>query len=216
MAEIGDRLRQRRIAAGFKTASDAARRYGWNENTYRSHENTTRNVPRKWLLSYAKAYGVTLSWLTTGTEESLSAASNAGQVIPVVSWDQLPRTRPMSVKSLTKATPDAAKIVWSRKIAIEPVAVPVLDDSMVHEDDPKKSLYPRDEVVVDLKGTPKPGSVVLVFDREAQEHVLRRIEFPTRGTARCVAYNHAYPSFELPANSDHILGVVVALQRELS
>ena len=96
------------------------------------------------------------------------------------------------------------------------VAVPVLDDSMVHEDDPKKSLYPRDEVVVDLKGSPKPGSVVLVYDREAQEHVLRRIEYPTRGTARLVAYNPAFPSFELAANSDHILGVVVALQRELS
>lgn len=209
MAEIGDRLRQRRVAAGFKTASDAARRYGWNENT-------TRNVPRKWLIAYAKAYGVTLSWLTTGTEESLSSASNAGQVIPVVSWDMLPRTKPMSVKSLTRANPDAAKIVWSRKIAAEPVAAPVLDDSMVHEDDPKKSLYPRDEVVVDLKGSPKPGSVVLVYDREAQEHVLRRIEYPTRGTARLVAYNPAFPSFELAANSDHILGVVVALQRELS
>mgnify|MGYP001310902491 CR=1 FL=1 len=53
-----DRLRELRERAGFDTAADAARRFGWNENTYRSHENGARDISRKAAAKYAKAFGV--------------------------------------------------------------------------------------------------------------------------------------------------------------
>jgi len=36
--EIHNRLMKARVDAGFRTAIDAARRFGWNEFTYRAHE----------------------------------------------------------------------------------------------------------------------------------------------------------------------------------
>lgn len=52
------RLKWAREKAQFKTASDAARRFHWNENTYRSHENGTRDISRKAANKYAKAFKI--------------------------------------------------------------------------------------------------------------------------------------------------------------
>lgn len=51
-----DRLRKLRIARGYATAKEAADAFGWNEVTYRSHENGTRNIP----VSSARKYGAAL------------------------------------------------------------------------------------------------------------------------------------------------------------
>lgn len=39
-----ERLRRYREAAGFRSAADAARRYGWTASTLRSHENGNRTI----------------------------------------------------------------------------------------------------------------------------------------------------------------------------
>lgn len=64
--EPGERLRWARERAGFKTASDAARRFGWNENTYRSNENGQRDFSKRKAAVYAKAFKVTVAWLIQG------------------------------------------------------------------------------------------------------------------------------------------------------
>lgn len=214
-SKIGERLRQKRLAAGYATASEAARRFGWNENTYRSHENTTRNVPREWLVAYAKVYGVTISWLTTGHEEQLSTVGDTGQVVPVVSWQSLPKARGpgMSVRAL-KTAPAVRHIAFGSKVAEEPIGLPVRDDAMADPAGGRTSIYAGDDVVVDHGQRPTPGEIVLVFDPDTGEHCLRRIEYPTRKIARLVAANPAWPAFDLPADSHHILGVVVAVQRK--
>jgi len=61
-----DRLRKVRIQKGFSTSSDAARAYGWNQNTYISHENGNRGLSPKSAERYARAYGVGVGWLLTG------------------------------------------------------------------------------------------------------------------------------------------------------
>ena len=60
------RLRWARARAGFKDATEAARRRGWNTNTYRSHENGIRGLKRSAALKYAAAFGVPLPWLLHG------------------------------------------------------------------------------------------------------------------------------------------------------
>jgi hypothetical protein len=52
-----------RHKAGFKQATDAARHFGFNENTYRSHENGARGIGKKSAAMYAKAFKVQLVWL---------------------------------------------------------------------------------------------------------------------------------------------------------
>jgi len=62
-----DRLRQAREAAGFATAADAARRFGWPAVTYRHHENGTRGFKRDAAIRYARAFRVSPEWLLFGT-----------------------------------------------------------------------------------------------------------------------------------------------------
>jgi phage repressor protein C with HTH and peptisase S24 domain len=63
MAERHDRLRQARIAAGFARASDAAARFGWNENTYKSNENGNAPFSFRKAKEYAEAFAVRAEWL---------------------------------------------------------------------------------------------------------------------------------------------------------
>lgn len=65
--EPHERLRHARSGAGFEDAVSAARRFGWTEATYRSHENGTRNFPRNAAAKYARAFRVSVEWLLLGT-----------------------------------------------------------------------------------------------------------------------------------------------------
>lgn len=63
MSERHDRLRQARIAAGFKTQAEAVRRFGWNPNTYKSNENGNAPFGYDQAKEYARAYKVEPVWL---------------------------------------------------------------------------------------------------------------------------------------------------------
>lgn len=67
------RLRKARIEAGFETAVDAARTYGWNEATYRSHENGIRGLLRAPAARYAKAFRKPVEWLLLGKGQEREA-----------------------------------------------------------------------------------------------------------------------------------------------
>jgi len=64
-----DRLKQARLKAGFKTASAAARTFGWVEPTYLAHENDARGLRADAARMYAKALGVPFVWLLYGDED---------------------------------------------------------------------------------------------------------------------------------------------------
>lgn len=64
-----DRLRRARYSAGFDGPTEAAGRFGWNRNTYKSHENAARGINRKNASKYAAAYGTTAAWILFGEGE---------------------------------------------------------------------------------------------------------------------------------------------------
>ncbi len=68
--DVHGRLRETRENAGYAFAKEAARAFGWNENTYSSHENGNRGVSATAAKKYAAAYGVSLDWLLEGKGES--------------------------------------------------------------------------------------------------------------------------------------------------
>jgi len=68
--DVATRLREMRISAGFASASEAARRFGWTDATYRHHENGTRNVPKPKAEVYARAFRVSPEWLMFGRGDS--------------------------------------------------------------------------------------------------------------------------------------------------
>lgn len=81
MTEPYERLQQARKKAGFETASDAARAFGWNENTYRSHENGERGLKPATAARYAKCFKTSYGWLLTGEGVSKDRRS-----IPLRGW----------------------------------------------------------------------------------------------------------------------------------
>lgn len=60
------RLQWARRRKGYKRAADAAKAFGWNENTYKSHENGTRGLRQGPAARYGRALGVPAGWLLTG------------------------------------------------------------------------------------------------------------------------------------------------------
>lgn len=69
---LSARLKFARERAKFDSPRGAARAFGWNENTYKSHENGMRG-PRAGefeaiLRRYARAFKVPWEWLATGKE----------------------------------------------------------------------------------------------------------------------------------------------------
>lgn len=83
MDEPNERLQQARTAAGFETAADAARRFGWKEVTYRAHENSGRGITRA-AKDYAKAFGVTPEWLLYGRNKGETANGIAPERVQVL------------------------------------------------------------------------------------------------------------------------------------
>lgn len=63
---MGDRLREARIAAGFKSARSAALQFGWGPSTYGAHENGQNGFPPDAADRYAKAFKTTAAWLLIG------------------------------------------------------------------------------------------------------------------------------------------------------
>lgn len=81
MRTIGDRLRWARKAAGYDTAADAARAFGWREVSYTSHENGNRTPKRGTVERYARALNVTTAWLETG-----EGVKSFSRPVPVVGY----------------------------------------------------------------------------------------------------------------------------------
>lgn len=84
MDEPKDRLKWIREQRGFEDATAAARRYSWNINTYRSHENGSRTISKKAAQQYASKFRMPAGWLlyaegpapTTSKQLSISSGSN--------------------------------------------------------------------------------------------------------------------------------------------
>ncbi|MEM8822063.1 MAG: helix-turn-helix transcriptional regulator [Pseudomonadota bacterium] len=66
MSELHDRLRTARAAAGFRSATAAAERFGWATATYTQHENGTRGIKADRAADYARAFNVEEQWLLFG------------------------------------------------------------------------------------------------------------------------------------------------------
>lgn len=64
--EPNERLRQAREEAGYETAAEAARRFGWPVPAYRHHENGIRRFDMGRAETYAKAFRVSPEWLAFG------------------------------------------------------------------------------------------------------------------------------------------------------
>jgi len=78
-----ERLQQARLNAGYSTASAAAEAFGWAASTYLGHENGSRGLRTDAAKRYARAFGVSWTWLM-GADEGFEEVVNTLTPIPVV------------------------------------------------------------------------------------------------------------------------------------
>ena len=65
-------LKQARIEAGYKTATDAIHKFGWKASVYRAHESGSLEYDKETAMTYAKAYGISLSYLGFDEQKSVN------------------------------------------------------------------------------------------------------------------------------------------------
>ena len=76
-----ERLQFLRRKAGFETATDAARAYGWTVSTYLGHENGDRNPGRDSAKRYATAFRTRWEWILEGGQQPTKVTSDE---VPIV------------------------------------------------------------------------------------------------------------------------------------
>lgn len=86
MSEMGERLKEARLSAGFKSAMSAAKRHGWAPSTYGAHENGQNDFDFGTAERYGKAFKVTPTWLMAGDE----AAPRRRDEVPSFSRTEVP------------------------------------------------------------------------------------------------------------------------------
>lgn len=64
--DMHTRLREAREKAGFEDAASAAKRFGWGQSSYRSHENGQRGYKLDKAIAYGRAFRVSPEWLLFG------------------------------------------------------------------------------------------------------------------------------------------------------
>lgn len=84
--EPNQRLQEARKRAKFDTPTDAARAFGWNEVTYRAHENGERGIRRVPAEKYAKAFRVPVEWLLFGKGRERPVEAERPKVVPLVGY----------------------------------------------------------------------------------------------------------------------------------
>ena len=80
-----ERLRRARTDAGFETATDAAKAFGFGKSAYISHENGTRGLHPEVADRYAKAFRVAAEWILYGKSKTRPAPDKRPQV-PLVGY----------------------------------------------------------------------------------------------------------------------------------
>lgn len=81
---IAERLRQARLRAGYEKPADAARAFGWNEHTYKSHDTGLRGLKMDVARKYARAFRVPVSWLMTGFDTKMPEAVREVIAVPIL------------------------------------------------------------------------------------------------------------------------------------
>lgn len=198
-----DRLKEARIAAGFSSASEFAKKVGVSPSTYGAYENGGRDLTIRAAREFARPLGTTWDWLFHGTnpvavtkitEIDIQAAAGGGRLEDdenkrTVQW-QVPTD---FLRRATTSIPEALRIIS------------VIGDSMA------PLFETTDKVIIDTaQRTPSPPGVFVLWD--GMGFVLKRISYiadtdPPK--IKITSDNVKYDPYERVADEVHIQGRVI-------
>jgi DNA-binding XRE family transcriptional regulator len=196
------RLREMREKRGFESAFDAARAYGWNENTYSSHENGNRGISPDAAIKYSRAFRFSLDWLYTGTNPMKTHGLEeephiAFKVIPRLSWEFMKNHR--GVEEAMERAVEYTSLPKNLNISMPAFSMTIADDSMVNTIIPGPSFSRGDEVVFSVSSAIKPGDFVLAELSHEDIVVFRQYQERGRDAKGFMTYaltplNNSYPT----------------------
>lgn len=185
------RLEAARLQAGFANASDAVERFNWTYSTYAGHENGSRGFSLKTAQTYAKAFGVELTWLLSGDEPrpkrieegqpspdgaplvpvyDVAASAGHGAMVDYEAKAYSLAFPPDYLKNITSSAPKNLSIISVKGESMEPT---LLDDDIVLLDASKTNLsfdgmfVLRFDDALHVKRvgrSAKPGHVMIISD----------------------------------------------------
>ena len=215
MTDLADRLKRARLAAGYDTATDAAKAFGWNANTYKSAENGQRSLTRPAAIRYAKAFHVSIDWLLTGRGAMNPTRASGFRHIPIYRWEDIGSHEPLRQQLLLAQPQGVVPVPETEDISEDGFALIVEDDSMLDPEGSPLSLMPGDKIIIDPAATPIAGEIVLV--RDGARRLLRIMHIKTENVdgspalVELLPLNPAYPRREL--SGDKIMGVMTMFIR---
>lgn len=202
----GDRLRNARRAAGFKTQREACQRYGWNENTYRTHENGPRGISKSAALEYARVFKVSVAWLLTGqemeteghdvrsNEEAITHGALGVRVVPVVALSEAAAMEEDDFETLNNKKIDKAALLgahYSRTTR----ATRMNDRSMTAES--MDAIPEGADVIYDRGLKASPGDQVVARVPDVESAIIRKFTEPEPGLYVLEPLNKEFPVFKL-------------------
>jgi transcriptional regulator with XRE-family HTH domain len=204
MHQLAKRIREAREKAGL-TQKQLADAFGYKPQTVsgweRGEENSTKpNAPNpQTLAKIASITGVSLKWLLTGVEETVtgvtipSTEQVAGRIVPSVQWAHVRLfvggDRAMSEGYARSHYPCGPNSF--RTIAI---------DKANHPD-----IEPGDSLIIDPEQTPLPGDYCLVVF--SNDLILRRYR-PRRDHVELVPYNSDFETVVVPVDEVEVIGTM--------
>lgn len=169
-----DRLRSARERAGFESAAEASRSFGWPESRYRHHENGTRGIPLKHAEAYGRAFKVSPAWIVGfKTDQNLSTREKLQSSL--LTLDEI-----LSVKDIDEAILDRFNIALVPKIttsrlsgaksaAQEPDEPLIMDKSLIRALVPDlrkvKLRLQAVEIDTDLRWSGVKRGALIIIDR---------------------------------------------------
>ena len=168
------RLKEVRILRGFKTSTDAAKRFGWVHSTYRSHENGTRPLSRDAAMTYAKAFRVSVGWLLVGENNAVHKLVTNDEIrlarrdLPHLTW--LAVKNMSNIERAIEGAQEFYPVSPSDDISLLGFVITIEDESMLNTDPNARSqsFHPGDLITLDPEKPVRPGDFVLakVFARD--------------------------------------------------
>lgn len=147
MTEPADRLREARIAAGYSSATEAAKAFGWTVSTYLGHENGSRGLNVDAAQRYGRGFRVPWSFLLTGQEFTSEAGSFGVPVVGSLGFTTSKLADPDKAGSTIPV--GAEGYGFDELIAVHIHPGPVMSYLIVCTD-PKQPILYYDEVLVQV------------------------------------------------------------------
>ena len=223
MNNPSERLKHARAKRGFSTATEAANAFGWNKNTYRSHENGHRNFTKDDAQKYGRRLQVSVSWLLLGNREFSEHSSMHPEVglrrVPVLSFADAGRMTETSDPHEVQVGDELVSLDESTDVGERAFAVYVKGDSM--SSTIAMSFDDGDIIIIDPDAVIIPGCFVVAKVNGGDEATFNkfRLVSPAQTNPRVidlVPLNPDYPTIHInAANPGIIIGRAIRLIKKL-